>query len=224
MPAAAQAPAQFAARSRRARRTIRHRRAYPHWFYLPVGIVFVAIFVVPTAMAFFYSLTRWTLFDWEFIGLENFRQFFREPALTNGLRNTFIYAVVTSGLEGRARDGPRPARDVADQAQGDDPLDRVLSRAGQHGGCRHHVQGDDAPDQGPDQHDDRRHRHHRAEVADRPADRLAVGRPRRRLEGRRAGDGDLHRRHRLDPVGAAASRCRSTAAGRGRGSATSSCR
>ena len=50
-------------------------------------------------MAFFYSLTRWTLFDWEFIGLENFRQFFREPALTNGLRNTFIYAVVTSGLK-----------------------------------------------------------------------------------------------------------------------------
>ena len=63
------------------------------------GIVFVAIFVVPTAMAFFYSLTRWTLFDWEFIGLDNFRQFFREPALTNGLRNTFIYAVLTSGLK-----------------------------------------------------------------------------------------------------------------------------
>ena len=50
-------------------------------------------------MAFFYSLTRWTLFDWEFIGLANFRQFFREPALTNGLRNTFIYAVLTSGLK-----------------------------------------------------------------------------------------------------------------------------
>ena len=36
------------------------------------GLVF-AMFVVPTAMAFFYSLTRWTLFDWEFIGLDNFR-------------------------------------------------------------------------------------------------------------------------------------------------------
>ena len=62
-------------------------------------MVFVAIFVIPTAMAFFYSLTRWTLFDWEFIGLDNFRQFFREPALTKGLRNTFVYAVVTSGLK-----------------------------------------------------------------------------------------------------------------------------
>jgi raffinose/stachyose/melibiose transport system permease protein len=95
VPAAASAPARSGSKPRA--RAIRHRRAYPHWFYLPVTVVFVAIFVVPTGMAFFYSLTRWTLFDWEFIGLENFRQFFREPALTNGLRNTFIYAVVTSG-------------------------------------------------------------------------------------------------------------------------------
>jgi raffinose/stachyose/melibiose transport system permease protein len=95
VPAAAPVPARSASKPRA--RAIRHRRAYPHWFYLPVAIVFVAIFVVPTGMAFFYSLTRWTLFEWEFIGLENFRQFFREPALTNGLRNTFIYAVVTSG-------------------------------------------------------------------------------------------------------------------------------
>jgi raffinose/stachyose/melibiose transport system permease protein len=57
------------------------------------------MFVVPTAMAFFYAFTRWTLFDWEFIGLENFRQFFRQPSLSNGLRNTVIYAVVTSGLK-----------------------------------------------------------------------------------------------------------------------------
>ena len=77
----------------------RQRQAYPHWFYLPSAAVFVVIFVVPTAMAFFYAFTRWTLFDWEFIGLENFRQFFRQPALSNGLRNTVIYAVVTSGLK-----------------------------------------------------------------------------------------------------------------------------
>lgn len=77
----------------------RHHDAYPLWFYLPVAVVFVGMFVVPTAMAFFYAFTRWTLFEWEFIGLENFRQFFRQPALSNGLRNTVIYAVVTSGLK-----------------------------------------------------------------------------------------------------------------------------
>ena len=57
------------------------------------------IFVVPTVLSFYYSLTRWTLFDTEFIGLDNFFQFFQEPALTMGARNTIIYAVVTSGLK-----------------------------------------------------------------------------------------------------------------------------
>ena len=73
--------------------------AYPYWFYLPAAIVFGVIFVVPTILAFYYSLTRWTLFDAEFIGLDNFELFFREPALTSGLRNTIVYAVVTSGLK-----------------------------------------------------------------------------------------------------------------------------
>ena len=73
--------------------------AYPHWFYLPAGIIFGVIFLAPTALSFYYSLTRWTLFTTEFIGLDNFFQFFREPALTSGARNTIVYAVVTSGLK-----------------------------------------------------------------------------------------------------------------------------
>jgi raffinose/stachyose/melibiose transport system permease protein len=77
----------------------RGAQPYPYWFYLPAAVVFVGIFVIPTGMAFFYAFTRWTLFEWEFVGLENFRQFFRQPALSNGLRNTLIYAVVTSGLK-----------------------------------------------------------------------------------------------------------------------------
>jgi len=73
--------------------------AYPHWFYLPAGIIFGVIFILPTALSFYFSLTRWTLFDTEFIGLDNFFQFFKEPALTSGARNTIVYAVVTSGLK-----------------------------------------------------------------------------------------------------------------------------
>ena len=73
--------------------------SYPYAFYLPAGIIYAVLFIVPTVMAFFFSLTRWTLFDWEFIGFDNFRQFFRTPALTNGMRNTVIYALVTSGLK-----------------------------------------------------------------------------------------------------------------------------
>jgi raffinose/stachyose/melibiose transport system permease protein len=74
-------------------------RVYPHWFYIPAAVIFGLMFVAPTAISLFYAFTRWTLFEWEWIGLDNFRQFFREPSLTKGLRNTVVYAVVTSGLK-----------------------------------------------------------------------------------------------------------------------------
>jgi raffinose/stachyose/melibiose transport system permease protein len=74
-------------------------KAYPRSFYLPAALVYLTIFLVPTGLAFFYAFTRWTLFDWTWIGLDNFRQFFREEALTKGLINTFIYAFLTSGLK-----------------------------------------------------------------------------------------------------------------------------
>jgi raffinose/stachyose/melibiose transport system permease protein len=75
------------------------RSPYPYWFYLPAFVVFFVFFLLPTFSSFYYSLTRWTLFDSEFIGLDNFKQFFDEPALTKGLTNTLIYAVTTSGLK-----------------------------------------------------------------------------------------------------------------------------
>ena len=44
--------------------------AYPHWFYLPAGVVFGLVFVIPTLLSFYFSRsTRWTLFTTEFIGL-----------------------------------------------------------------------------------------------------------------------------------------------------------
>ena len=82
-----------------ARRRRRRRSPYPYWFYLPALALFFVFFLLPTVSSFYYSLTRWTLFDSEWIGLENFKQFFEEPALTKGLTNTLIYAVTTSGLK-----------------------------------------------------------------------------------------------------------------------------
>ncbi|MCR2824381.1 carbohydrate ABC transporter permease [Microbacterium sp. zg.Y909] len=77
------------------------RRAspYPLWFHMPAGVFFLVLFIVPTAASFYFSLTRWTLFDVEFIGLDNFVQFFREPALVQGFTNTFIYAFITSATK-----------------------------------------------------------------------------------------------------------------------------
>ena len=74
-------------------------RTYPNWFYLPALLVFVVFFVVPTALAFYFSLTRWTLFDSTFIGFDNYASFLGDPQLMTGLRNTIIYAVLTSGLK-----------------------------------------------------------------------------------------------------------------------------
>jgi raffinose/stachyose/melibiose transport system permease protein len=74
-------------------------QTYPHWFYLPAGLVFFVFFLVPTALAFYFSLTRWSLFDATFIGLDNYATFLSDPQLLSGLRNTIIYAVLTSGLK-----------------------------------------------------------------------------------------------------------------------------
>jgi len=74
-------------------------RTYPNWFYLPAALVFGVFFVVPTALAFYFSLTRWTLFDATFIGLKNYETFLGDPQLMTGLRNTVIYAIITSGLK-----------------------------------------------------------------------------------------------------------------------------
>jgi len=72
---------------------------YPHWFYLPAGLVFGVFFLVPTVLAFYFSLTRWSLFDATFIGLDNYVTFLDDPQLISGLRNTIIYAILTSGLK-----------------------------------------------------------------------------------------------------------------------------
>ncbi|GAA1162107.1 sugar ABC transporter permease [Streptomyces hebeiensis] len=74
-------------------------RLYPRWFYLPAAVLYVPLFLLPTLISFFYSLTRWTLDDFTFIGLENFRTLFEDPTMRLGLVNTFVYAAVTTVLK-----------------------------------------------------------------------------------------------------------------------------
>ncbi|PNH83920.1 carbohydrate ABC transporter permease [Arthrobacter sp. AFG20] len=95
------APTVSAARPRQAVAPKRRKgkSAYPYWFYLPAAVVYTALFLIPTFASFFFSFTRWTLTDFTFIGLDNFVQFFQEPALLKGLTNTFIYGAVTSVLK-----------------------------------------------------------------------------------------------------------------------------
>lgn len=72
---------------------------YPYWFYLPGGILFGIFFLIPTGMTFYYSLTRWTIFDATFIGFDNYVTFLNDPQLKLAFRNTIIYAILTSGFK-----------------------------------------------------------------------------------------------------------------------------
>lgn len=71
------------------------RKLYTYAFLLPAGLIYFMLFLLPTIMSFFFSMTRWDLVDWEFIGFENYVTFFSESSLNIGFRNTIIYAVVT---------------------------------------------------------------------------------------------------------------------------------
>jgi raffinose/stachyose/melibiose transport system permease protein len=62
-------------------------------------VLYIVLFAVPTFASFYFSLTRWTLFDSTFIGLDNFVTFFTEPMMFQSLINTFIYAFLTSGAK-----------------------------------------------------------------------------------------------------------------------------
>lgn len=62
-------------------------------------LIYGVLFIVPTLMSFFFSMTVWTLKDYSFVGLDNFKMFITEDSLRIGVKNTMIYAVMTSGLK-----------------------------------------------------------------------------------------------------------------------------
>jgi raffinose/stachyose/melibiose transport system permease protein len=74
-------------------------KIYNLWFLFPLIAVFTVLFVIPTVISFFFSLTVWTLTEFRFVGLYNFKTFFSEYSLNIGIKNTLIYAILTCGLK-----------------------------------------------------------------------------------------------------------------------------
>ncbi|NNN33080.1 sugar ABC transporter permease [Streptomyces sp. S3(2020)] len=72
---------------------------YPRWFHIPGSALYVVFFAVPTMVSLYFALTRWTLFDTQFIGFDNFTEFFDDPQLYGSFINTFIYGAVTSAAK-----------------------------------------------------------------------------------------------------------------------------
>ena len=78
---------------------MKKKKMYSTWFLVPAMIVFLLIFIIPTMASFFFSMTVWDFKNWRFTGLDNFIMFFSERSLNIGIKNTLIYAVLTSGIK-----------------------------------------------------------------------------------------------------------------------------
>jgi raffinose/stachyose/melibiose transport system permease protein len=77
-------------RSRRVRPLI----AYGHWWWaLPAILMVLLIHYIATAGGAFYAFTDWTgIGDFSFVGLDNFKRIFDDPALIGSLKNTLFLA------------------------------------------------------------------------------------------------------------------------------------
>ena len=69
---------------------------YSVWYILPTLTVFTVLFIVPMIISVFFSMTVWSFADFRFVGLQNFKMFFEDSQLLQGLGNTLIYAFSTS--------------------------------------------------------------------------------------------------------------------------------
>ncbi|MDR1107071.1 MAG: sugar ABC transporter permease [Treponema sp.] len=74
-------------------------KIYNVWFIAPLLLVFTVLFIIPTVISFFFSMTIWTLTDFRFVGLSNFKTFFAEYSLRIGVKNTLIYATLTCAFK-----------------------------------------------------------------------------------------------------------------------------
>lgn len=62
---------------------------------LPAFIGFMALFIIPTAMSFLYSLTNWSVYNSNirFVGLKNFIKLFQDEKTVAAIWNSVRYAV-----------------------------------------------------------------------------------------------------------------------------------
>lgn len=70
-------------------------KTYSMWLLVPGILIYGVIFIIPTISSFYYSMTRWDLRTAEFIGLQNFINFFSQQNTRLAIGHTFIYAAGT---------------------------------------------------------------------------------------------------------------------------------
>lgn len=75
------------------------KKIYSNWFLAPAMVIFLIFFIAPLVIGFYFSLTVWDFNGATFCGLDNYIMFFSERSLSISIKNTLIYAVLTSALK-----------------------------------------------------------------------------------------------------------------------------
>lgn len=73
-------------------------RFYNPLFAAPALFIFLLFFILPTFAGFWFSFTDWNQYlpSINFVGLDNIKKIFSESVSTLALKNTFIFATVTT--------------------------------------------------------------------------------------------------------------------------------
>lgn len=72
---------------------------YPAWFVIPSLAIFCIFFLWPIITSLYYSLTVWNFETARFTGLDNYKLFFSEHAMSSSVVHTLIYAFGTCILK-----------------------------------------------------------------------------------------------------------------------------
>lgn len=76
-----------------------NKKIYSMWFLVPSLVIFSIFFLIPLVTSLFYSMTVWDFKTYTFVGLDNFKMFISERSLNIGIKNTLIYAFLTSSMK-----------------------------------------------------------------------------------------------------------------------------
>ncbi|MEF2244732.1 carbohydrate ABC transporter permease [Paenibacillus sp. IITD108] len=77
------------------------KRFYSYWLLLPGALIFTIFFIVPSLMSFYFAFTNLNgAFQvTRFVGFENFVTLYDNPNNLLALKNTFIFAIVTTVIK-----------------------------------------------------------------------------------------------------------------------------
>ena len=68
-----------------------------YWFAVPALIMFLTLWIYPVLQLFYYSVTNFNgiNYDFDFVGMKNYAKVLTNGSLTNAIKNTFIYTILT---------------------------------------------------------------------------------------------------------------------------------